>query len=673
MRGSLIAWFAMAIIATMPAPAEATDGRIVVVEFQPATDDDAGLAYLLYSTVSESLANSGRDELAAGEDVEMYLGSAAADCHRKRSCLDKLAERFDASAALMATIDRDGLEIGVTYAFVSLSTGNVLEQGKRVYQAGEETSLTQLILDKLDGVLSAAEDEEGNVGDGGEAAVAMAPPAGDRQRDRDRETDARTDEQDRSEASHYSAREYERSVSAERAAEKQDRQQQAEAARVALALEREERFRRESAERENRYSRESSEQGDRSTRERDDRSTRERDDRSTRERDDRATSEREDRDRRDRDERDRREREEREQRERERVRVRDLGDGEGATEQTEESGRAERKATRTTRRDSETADQGPSERTVRPPRERRRKHPEDAPSGDPPLIDPVLLETFDSADDAMWGEEGRSGTTRLTREEAAANGIGAAEYRAYVNSGLTFDGWSRKRYDHKGRFHLRFAGFYALGGLDMYYSVRVVREASEILETYYWQSYGFRALSGGGTFGLGFGVAPAVDLSAEVSLFYGEQWLLREWRTPDRTTSTIGSIADPPVGSVLHFLIAPKARFYLTPFKPVKPYGGFGFALIFMPGFDVPEEWAPDRPGSFVLGLEPTLGVQFDTALGIGIFIEAPFTGYVGSDHGVESGLVGEGAYLTEEEKNDPPSPVPRYMLRAQVGIQIRI
>ncbi|MDP7110883.1 MAG: hypothetical protein QGH45_02905, partial [Myxococcota bacterium] len=164
-----------------------------------------------------------------------------------------------------------------------------------------------------------------------------------------------------------------------------------------------------------------------------------------------------------------------------------------------------------------------------------------------------------------------------------------------------------------------------------------------------------------------------VDLGAEVSLFYGQQWLLREWRTPDGTTSSIGSTAAPPKGPVMHFMIEPKTRFYFTPYKPVKPYAGFGFALLFMPPFDVPEDWAPDRPGTFVLGIEPTLGVQFDSPLGVGFFIEAPFTAYVGSDHGVESGLAGEGAYLSDEEKNDPPSPVPRYMLRAQIGIQIRM
>ena len=349
------------------------------------------------------------------------------------------------------------------------------------------------------------------------------------------------------------------------------------------------------------------------------------------------------------------------------MKVRDLGDGE-----EEDGGSTKEKERKTTTRTPTSSQEERSPATTR--RERSKKYPEDSePADDAPLIDPDLLDTFDSEDDALFGEEGRSGTTRLDQGEAAEIGVGPAEYRAYVNSGLTFDGWTRKRYDHKGKFHLRFAGFYALGGLDMYYSVRVVRDASEVYETYYWQSFGFRSVSGGGTFGLGFGVAPAVDLSVEVSMYFGEQWLLREWRTPDGTESTINSTDEPPRGGAMHLMIAPKTRFYFAPFKPVKPYAGFGFALIFMPPFDVPEEWAPDRPGSFVLGLEPTLGMQFDSPLGVGFFFEVPFTGYVGSDHGVESDLSGEGAYLSDEEKNDPPIPVPRYMLRLQLGIQIRI
>ncbi len=636
MRGALLGLLAIALTSGLIQSALAADSKLVVVEFQPATDDDAGLAYLLYSTVSESLTNDSGDTVVAGEDVEMFLGSAAADCHKKRSCLDKLAERFESAAALLATIARDDLEISVTYAFISTSTGNVLDQGKRVYQAGEERGLAQLILDKRQEVMEAAEDDAWSAdvddGDGGSYSSDLPPVAPD---DRDtRETEMQLEEDGG--PSRYSAREFERTSSEKNREEKEARE-------AAAAAERSERAR----EREGRYAREEDERGDR-----DDRYSRDRDtsnDTSRRDRDDRES--------------------------RDRVRVRDLEPDEDAA--ATESQTADARSTRASRKEAsareerETAEKARRESTRR---ERSRKHPEDSPTSDDyEVVDRVLLETFDSEDDASFAEDSRSGTNRLTREEAAEEGIGAAEYRAYVNSGLTYDGWTRKRYDHKGKFHLRFAGFYAIGGLDMYYSVRVVRDNSEVLETYYWQSFGFRAVSGGGTFGIGFGVAPAVDLGAEVSLFYGQQWLLREWRTPDGTTSSIGSTAAPPKGPVMHFMIEPKTRFYFTPYKPVKPYAGFGFALLFMPPFDVPEDWAPDRPGTFVLGIEPTLGVQFDSPLGVGFFIEAPFTAYVGSDHGVESGLAGEGAYLSDEEKNDPPSPVPRYMLRAQIGIQIRM
>ncbi len=652
LRGALFRLLVVGLVALPVAPSLAADSKLVVVEFQPETDDDAGLAYLLYSTVSETVSSEGGGDVVAGEDVEMFLGSAAADCHKKRSCLDKLAERFESAAALMATIARDDLEIAVTYAFISTTTGNVLDQGKRVYQAGDEGELAQLILDKRAEVIEAAEDDAwtAEVDDGGEEVPVEPPP----EEYDDRREPEEADEEEG--PSRYSAREFERSSSRKSQEEKEARAAAAAAERAERAREREERYAREA------------EEDDRE--ERDDRYSRDREDRYSRDRDDREDREsRDDRYSRDRDERSSRDREDRSTREA--VRVRDL-----EPEEEEDDARAEKKETRASRKETKAREERENANRARPEstrRERSKKHPEDTPPDEYEVVDRVLLETFDSEDDASFAEDTRSGTNRLTREEAADVGMGAAEYRAYVNSGLTYDGWARKRYDHKGKFHLRFAGFYAIGGLDMYYSVRVVRDNSEVLETYYWQSFGFRSASGGGTFGLGFGVAPAVDLSAEVSLFYGEQWLLREWRTPDGTTSTIGSTADPPKGPVMHFMIEPKTRFYFTPYKPVKPYAGFGFALLFMPPFDVPEDWAPDRPGAFVLGLEPAVGVQFDSPLGVGFFIEAPFTAYVGSDHGVESGLSGEGAYLSDEEKNDPPVPVPRYMLRAQMGIQIRM
>ena len=651
-------------------PVRSADAKVVMVEFQPATDDDAGLAYLLYSTISEELMSEGNGQVVAGEDVEMYLGSAAGDCHKKRSCLDKLAERFQADVAMMATVARDELRFSVTYAFISTTTGNVLEQGRRDFEAGEERKLTEMILDKIDAAIAAAaEDEWSSEVDDGDSAGSGDPPEtaeDDRYDDEpdeytlDERYDDEPDEytpderepepEDGDDRSRYSARAFEETSSRKSEEEKEARAKAAEAERLARARDREDRYARtdengdEPDDRDGRQSRYSRDRED--SEERDDRYSRDREDRS-----DREVSDRERRDRTDRD----------------RVKVRDLGDGE-----EKDAGGAKEKERKTTSRTPTSSQEERSPATTR--RERSKKYPEDSdPADDAPLIDPDLLDTFDSEDDALFAEEGRSGTTRLDQGEASELGVGPAEYRAYANSGLTFDGWTRKRYDHKGKFHLRFAGFYALGGLDMYYSVRVVRDASEVYETYYWQTFGFRSVSGGGTFGLGFGVAPAVDLSAEVSMYFGEQWLLREWRTPDGTESTINSTDEPPRGGAMHLMIAPKTRFYFAPFKPVKPYAGFGFALIFMPPFDVPEEWAPDRPGSFVLGLEPTLGMQFDSPLGVGFFFEVPFTGYVGSDHGVESNLSGEGAYLSEEEKNDPPIPVPRYMLRVQLGIQIRI
>ncbi|MDP7113154.1 MAG: hypothetical protein QGH45_14370, partial [Myxococcota bacterium] len=61
LRGALLGLLAIALTSGLIQSALAADSKLVVVEFQPATDDDAGLAYLLYSTVSESLTNDSGD------------------------------------------------------------------------------------------------------------------------------------------------------------------------------------------------------------------------------------------------------------------------------------------------------------------------------------------------------------------------------------------------------------------------------------------------------------------------------------------------------------------------------------------------------------------------------------------------------------------------------------
>ncbi len=146
----------VALVLCIGRPAWAVDGRAVVVEFQPASDDDAGIAYLLYSTVAEKVMAAGRDEIIAGEDVEMFLGSAAMDCHRKRSCLEKLGSEFDGTVAVFSTVSRKGDLIAVELAFISIASGAVLERTTRRYEAGKEGGLADLILDRLEGALEAA-------------------------------------------------------------------------------------------------------------------------------------------------------------------------------------------------------------------------------------------------------------------------------------------------------------------------------------------------------------------------------------------------------------------------------------------------------------------------------------------------------------------------------------
>lgn len=559
----------VALVLCIGRPAWAVDGRAVVVEFQPASDDDAGIAYLLYSTVAEKVMAAGRDEIIAGEDVEMFLGSAAMDCHRKRSCLEKLGSEFDGTVAVFSTVSRKGDLIAVELAFISIASGAVLERTTRRYEAGKEGGLADLILDRLEGALEAAKYEE---------------PEND---DSIKVESDRRDDQDV---------EWEEERDGHAVEEEDDRD------------DREDRYRRDEEE--------------------DDR-----DDRDDYDRESKA--ERKAREKREKQEQKEREREAREEEERQRQEEEDL-----AAAKAEREAAAKRKA-----------------------EEEAKRQEED------------LLSTFDRFDEEAFDETERAGKAGdLSVEDAREMGMSEAELRRYQQSRMTLDEWGRERYNHHRKFHIRVAGFYALGGLDMYYSTRVVLDpgTNEALQSYWWQSLGVNATSGGATVGLGFGVASMVDLGLDVSIMGGEQWLLREYRTTDFDENTFGTTPNPPPrGSAVYFMVEPKARFLFMPYKKIKPYAGFGIAMMFLPGFEIPEDWAGDRPGSFILGLEPTLGVQIDHPLGFGVFVELPFTGYIATDHAIEEGLEGDASYLEDAEMNDPYDAA-RFLLRVQAGVQVR-
>ena len=689
------------LVALPPTAARAGDGRLVAVEFQAASDNDMGIAYLLFSSVSETLISESGGRIAAGEDVEMYLGSSAVDCHEKQSCLDRLAEEFDAAAMVYVVVARRGTDIDIDYKFYSCASGRQLDGGEVTYEAGDEGQLADLILDRMDDVLEKAErDEDGDYDDdhsgaGGGVAVAAGGDADD---DIDWEDDDRDDDH---------------AITGDDGHDDEDTGYDAEDTGyddedtgyddedTGYDDEDDEQDRRDDEDGRGRWDDEE-ERG--SWDDEDDEDTEEERDDSRADEDDadeedgeEATGDgyrpgrrntesgrsRYNRDAaaEDRDDEDDDDEDSASGRYSAREYLREDGRGHRASRDEEE----EEPRSGSSRYSRYSPDEGKGEdeeeeRTSQTGRRRggrKPKHPEDHPANDRGAdIDPSLMETFDDEDAALFDETSRSGTGTLTYQEASEKGMGPAEYNRYAASGMTYEDWSGDRYNHKGKFHLRFAGFYALGGLDTYYSSRVVMwDASDILETYYWQSFGFSAASGGGTIGVGFGVAPAVDLSLEVALLAGKQWLLRQYRTPDKSESTISDVdpGDIPKGTALHFLIEPKVRLYFTPFKRVKPYAGFGLAMMVMPPFEVPEEWVQDRPATFILGLEPTLGLQIDSPLGVGFFFEIPFTGYIASDHGVESGLEGEVRELRENEMNAPPSPVPRYMLRFQVGVQVRM
>ena len=717
------AFILAAVLSLAVGSAHASPSRAVFVEFQAASDDDAGIAYLLYSMISESLIEGAGDRIAAGEDVEMYLGSSAVTCREKQSCLDKIAEEFDASAAVFATISRSGTDINVSFEFVSCATGRVLDSADVTYEAGDEGQLAQELLGRLDDNLAAAESQEEDsyadeapvpVDDDVDwdedepdfdpapdeeespptdtpveerSAVSVEPPPAEddwrSEEEEEPEDDWRSEEEptddwrseeeaeddwrsEEEEDDDWRSEEAERDWGEDTEKEASEEQGEQESPTGGFVIH--QTTTSEPADTGDDYSRgytstdttsdattdvasETRGRGRRRNKEPETTETGEAETQSS------TSSRYSARDYlRDEPKQTRRTRERREEEEEEPT---------SSSRYSRSSSEDERAPTRS------------DERTRRG--SRRPRHPEDhetATTSGGRDIDPDLLETFDDEDMALFDETGRSGTGTLTYQEASEKGMGPSEYRRYSSSGLTLETWRHERYNHRGKFHLRFGGFYALGGLDSYYSARVVMwDETDVLETYYWQSFGFSALGGGGTIGLGMGVAPAVDLGLDVSILVGKQWLLRQYRTPDDSESTIENVdpADIPKGTAVSLMVDPKVRIYFAPFKAVKPYGGFGLAMMFLPPFDVPEEWVPDRSTTFVLGLEPTLGIQFDSALGFGFFIEVPFTGYVATNNGIESGHEGEQHVLLDDEKNDPPEPVPRYMLRVQLGLQVRM
>ena len=624
----------VALVLGTTLPSWAADGRAVVVEFQPGSDDDAGIAYLLYSSVAEKIMSAERDDVIAGEDVEMFLGSAAMDCHRKRSCLEKLGTEFDGTVAVFSTISRKGDMIAVELAFISITTGSVLERTTRRYEAGKESELSDLILDRLAGAIDAAkyeEPEDGQIsvesdrGDDDDDEVEWEEERDDHAVEEEDDRDGRDEEEDDDRDDRY------------RRDEEEDEDRD----------DRDDRYRRDEEEdddRDDRYRRDEEKDDDRD--DRDDRYRRDKE-----EDDDRDDRYRRDDDRDDDEEESKADRKAREKRERQEEK-----DRERAEREEEQRQRQEEEDLAAAKAEREAAEKRKAE-------EEAKRQEED------------LLSTFDRFDEEAFDETERAGKAGdLTVADAKAMGMSEAELRRYQQSRMTLDEWGRERYSHHRRFHIRVAGFYALGGLDMYYSTRVVVDAqtNKALQSYWWQSLGINAASGGATVGVGFGVAPPIDLGLDVSILGGEQWLLREYRTTDFGENTFGTTPNPPPrGSAVYFMVEPKVRVMFLPYKKIKPYAGFGIAMLFLPGFVIPEEWAPDRPGSFVLGLEPTVGVQFDTPMGFGVFVELPFTGYIATDHGIEEGLEGDASYLEDEEMNDP-YPATRFLLRVQAGVQIR-
>lgn len=128
----------VAVAALYPAPALAR-GRAVIVEFQPSTDEEAGLAFLLYDYVAQQLVESSGGGIVAGEAVQLYLGRNAVDCGESPACLQKLGQRFGAELVVTGVVSREGATVRVRLDFFASADGSKLGELKRSFPAGEDS------------------------------------------------------------------------------------------------------------------------------------------------------------------------------------------------------------------------------------------------------------------------------------------------------------------------------------------------------------------------------------------------------------------------------------------------------------------------------------------------------------------------------------------------------
>ncbi len=216
----------------------AAAGRTVLIEFQPATDDEAGLAFLLYDTMVQLMGEALGGEVAAGEDVQLYLGRNAAECPDTPVCLQRLGQRFDAQLAVSGVVSREGSTVRTELRFFSTADGRELGAMKRSFPSGEEGVLVKALVSAIDkampDALMAADEADSGGGRGRERGGNEDPGSARNEERRREEARQREEEERRAE----DRRDEERREEERRRADLEERRAQEEAERKAAAEER---------------------------------------------------------------------------------------------------------------------------------------------------------------------------------------------------------------------------------------------------------------------------------------------------------------------------------------------------------------------------------------------------------------------------------------------------
>ena len=225
----------------------------------------------------------------------------------------------------------------------------------------------------------------------------------------------------------------------------------------------------------------------------------------------------------------------------------------------------------------------------------------------------------------------RRGDSVASYTDAQRAGYSPREYKRYVASGMTLDGYAQHRWDLKGRFYLRAGGYYGGGWTTRRYATVVfVRPGGVKTDEYAWERLGPSKYGNPGG-GIGFGFAPIALLAVEVDvgLMYAQQDLRREYDSNDIGTNIPQY---PQTVDTAHFLIDVRARFFVPSLKRVKFTPGLGATVVVMQGFQItPEEPLnyTSRPVTGVIGVTPVVGIVLAASPFLSLAIDVQPTIYL--------------------------------------------